>query len=762
MFIFNSHSGQYHSYLKDPGNPYGLGDYEIIDIFVDQQGIVWIGTNWSGLHYFDQRKSHFKHHWNHPLDSNSLNDDIILHLFEDRKGITWIGTRSGGLNRYDSNKGQFQHFLHDPDDPNSLSSNLVQFIYEDSRNKLWVSTSDPSILHQFDQSKKTFKKYRYDHNNPNSLSDGGNFPIFEDSNGVLWISSRDGINRFDPKTEYFKHYLSDKKIRAICEDHQGFLWLGVDRELIRFDPITLEQKEYLSDSKDSTSLNSNSVRCIYESRDSILWVAGDGLIKFDRQTETFRHFTENDGLINNVVGGILEDNNGFLWMQTNKGLAKFDPRLERFYSYDVHDGLQSNEFNGRAFHKSTLNGEMYFGGINGFNVFHPDSIHDNTYVPPVVFTAFRYFNKKDIEGKAIEIKGITAQKEITLDYNENMFTCEFAALNYSNPFKNQYAYNLEGVTDSWIQLGTKRELTFTNLNPGNYTLQIKGSNNNGVWNEEGTSLKITILPPWWQTWWAKTLYIIAAISIILGYIRWRTYSLRTRQKELEQTVTERTAEVVAEKEVSDQLLLNILPAETAEELKQYGSAKAKNYDTVTVLFTDFKDFTMHSERLSAKELVAEIDYCFKAFDLIMDEYNVEKIKTIGDAYMAAAGLPTPNTSNPEDAVKAALAIRDFMQQYKAERESKGRVAFEIRIGVHTGPVVAGIVGIKKFAYDIWGDTVNLAARMETSGEVGKVNVSQSTYEHLQGQPEFSFISRGKINAKNKGEVEMYFVENSEK
>lgn len=213
-----------------------------------------------------------------------------------------------------------------------------------------------------------------------------------------------------------------------------------------------------------------------------------------------------------------------------------------------------------------------------------------------------------------------------------------------------------------------------------------------------------------------------------------------------------------EKNRSEELLLNILPSETAEELKQYGAAEARTYDMVTIIFTDFKEFTQHSEKLSAKELVAEIDHCFKAFDRIIESHQVEKIKTIGDAYLAAAGLPVPNTSHPLDAIQAALAIRDFMLNYQRKRIAEGREAFEVRIGVHSGPVVAGIVGIKKFAYDIWGDTVNLASRMESSGEIGKVNISKSTYELLKNHPEFKFQSRGKIMAKNKGELEMYFVE----
>jgi len=210
-----------------------------------------------------------------------------------------------------------------------------------------------------------------------------------------------------------------------------------------------------------------------------------------------------------------------------------------------------------------------------------------------------------------------------------------------------------------------------------------------------------------------------------------------------------------EKEKSDNLLLNILPEETAEELKTKGNSKARSFEIVTVLFTDFKGFTSMAELLNPGELVAEIDHCFKAFDNIISNYDIEKIKTIGDAYMCAGGLPVANKTNPVDVVRAAIDIRDFMLKLKENRERKNEPFFEIRIGVHTGPVVAGIVGIKKFQYDIWGDTVNIASRMESSGEVGEVNVSGTTYNLIKKK--FECVHRGKIEAKNKGAVDMYFV-----
>ena len=210
-----------------------------------------------------------------------------------------------------------------------------------------------------------------------------------------------------------------------------------------------------------------------------------------------------------------------------------------------------------------------------------------------------------------------------------------------------------------------------------------------------------------------------------------------------------------EKQKSESLLHNILPEEVATELKAKGAADAKLFDEVTVLFTDFKGFTTIAETLTPKELVAEIDECFSAFDQIMEKHNVEKIKTIGDAYMAAGGLPVANTTNAVDVVNAALEIQQFMDQLSLTKKALGKEAFQIRIGVHTGPVVAGIVGVKKFAYDIWGDTVNTASRMESSGEPGRVNISGITHELVKDT--FSCVYRGKIPAKNKGEIDMYFV-----
>ncbi|MDX2306032.1 MAG: adenylate/guanylate cyclase domain-containing protein [Microscillaceae bacterium] len=233
-------------------------------------------------------------------------------------------------------------------------------------------------------------------------------------------------------------------------------------------------------------------------------------------------------------------------------------------------------------------------------------------------------------------------------------------------------------------------------------------------------------------------------------------SLKEANQNLERKVQERTAEVNAQKKEIESLLHNILPEEIAADLRQTGQATPKHYELVTVLFSDFKGFTQLAEKLSPEELIQELNYCFLGFDEIIEKYNLEKIKTIGDAYMCAGGIPVANTSNPVDTVRAAIEMQAFIKRWKQDKEAKGEQSWHLRIGIHTGPLIAGVIGKKKFAYDIWGDTVNLAARMESSGEIDTINISGSTYELVKDH--FHCTYRGKIQAKNKGEVDMYFVD----
>ncbi|MFC1850330.1 two-component regulator propeller domain-containing protein [candidate division CSSED10-310 bacterium] len=479
-----------------------LGDKDVTALFEDKNGVLWIGTWGGGLDKFSPKGEQFKHYKNSPNDSGSLSSDTVWAICEDSRGILWIGTRNGGLNRFDQKKEQFLCYRHDPDDPKSLSDDDISIIYEDTSGHLWIGTWGGG-LNRFNRDKEEFSHYRHNSSDPSSLGNDSVRTIFEDSSGTLWIGTRDGgLNKLDRETETF---------------------------------VSFKNKP-----NDQTSLSSNSVSVIFEDTSGILWIGtqAGGLNKFNRDLGTFRHYTEKNGLTNNTICGVLEDKHGNLWISTNKGLLKFNPREETFKNYDVRDGLQSNKFNMGAFYKNKK-GEMYFGGVNGFNVFDPDNIRDNPHIPPMVLTDFRIFNKSVRPGADSPLeKSISHTTDIILSYKDSVISFEFSALDFTIPEKNQYAYRMEGFHDNWIYGGTNNSATYTNLDPGKYVFRVKGSNNDGIWNQTGTSIAITVSPPPWQTWWAYCLYGLVFLSAISGYIRYKTSThleeLAHQRKELEQ------------------------------------------------------------------------------------------------------------------------------------------------------------------------------------------------------------------------------------
>jgi class 3 adenylate cyclase len=342
----------------------------------------------------------------------------------------------------------------------------------------------------------------------------------------------------------------------------------------------------------------------------------------------------------------------------------------------------------------------------------------------------------------------------SLDYHHNQVTIKYAAAYYNAPEQTTYSTFLEGQDANWSQWSNKPFKEYMNLKEGRYHFKVKARNVYG--NESSEALySFSVQPPWYRTFWAYLFYLICAGFGVWGIAVLYSLRLRRQKNQLEGLVVDRTREIAEEKQKSDNLLLNILPEATATELKNQGFATSRSYDKVSVLFTDFVSFTSISETMTAEELVREIDVCFSAFDAIIEREGIEKIKTIGDAYMCAAGLD-PVLSDPEiRIVRAGLAIRDFISQHNAERSKLNLPFFQIRIGIHTGRIVAGVVGKKKFAFDIWGDTVNIASRIESSSEPDCINVSATTYEFIKNH--FECDHRGMIEAKNKGKLEMYFV-----
>ncbi|MFO7890066.1 MAG: two-component regulator propeller domain-containing protein [bacterium] len=554
MYIFNPHSEKFISY-HNIYNPRSLSNDEIYSIYQDRSNILWIGTD-VGLNKYNQEQKQFLSYQLNSHSANSLNNNIVYSIIEDQAGIIWIGTYGGGLNRFDPVKNQFSFFKHDPQDFKSISNNRVRAVHEDRSGRLWIGTYGGG-LNRFDRKNKDF--FHYQHNSSEQKSISSNFvrTVCEDQYGFLWIGTEKGLNRFNlNQTEFtvFRNQAQDTSslssdfIYSLYEDSYGTLWIGTLKGLNKFNHESKNFTRYLTDPDNPSSLSNNEVLCMYEDSARRFWIGTpSGLNLLDREKETFTYYLIKDGLPNNLIYSILEDSLGRLWLSTNKGLSCFDPETETFRNYDVEDGLQSNEFNIGASCR-TRNGEMYFGGINGFNRFFPDKIKDNPFVPPVVFTDFLINNKsvpigEEVRGRIILDKSITETSNIKLLHKDKVISFKFAALHYAAPEKNCYKYKMVNFDDNWNETGTRRFVTYTNLKPGKYIFRVKGSNADGVWNPEEASVKIQIIPPFWQTKIFQILILIFIGMTVFVTFRIRTYQIRRKNIQLEEQVKKRTWEL---------------------------------------------------------------------------------------------------------------------------------------------------------------------------------------------------------------------------
>jgi ligand-binding sensor domain-containing protein/serine phosphatase RsbU (regulator of sigma subunit) len=651
-------TGKFIHYRNDSNNSNSLPDNWVWPIFEDSRGNLWIGTVRGGVSKFDPITNTFGNFNNDPDDPTSINDNFIFSIYEDRGGIIWIGTNTGGVNYFHPASQVFERYINSPNNKNSLSDNAVLAIHADKEGNYWIGTREGG-LDKFDYSKKTFINYSHNHANPNSLVNNSVLAITEDRSGVLWLGTfSSGMNSFDPRTNTFKAYvnnpndpnsLSDNRVYDILEDREGFIWIGTyGGGLNRFDKSSGKFIVYKHDEKNTTSISSNSVWTMSEDNDGKLWLGtfgggvnifdrtkqiftnfkndpndpsslGDdniirvfkdsnnnmwfgttkGLCRYYRDSKKFKTYREKDGLANDFVYGIVEDNNGNLWLSTNNGLSKFDPKNESFKNYYAEDGLLGNEFNQNAFAKDFKSGRLLFGGPNGLSIFNPDDLKENSYLPPIVFTNYLRYNTDDEEGKPIIEKGISERDSIVLTYKDNIVTIDFAALSFYNNYKNQYRYKLEGFNENWIQLGNNHTITFTNLSPGDYKLRVIGSNNDGVWNENGTTLFIQVQPPWWRTNLAYGIYFVTFFGFLFGVrrveINRREQKAQIRESALRIKATEaekRALEIenqrkTKELEEARKLQLSMLP----KELPQLSNLEIAAFmRTATEVGGDYYDF----------------------------------------------------------------------------------------------------------------------------------------------------------------------------
>ncbi len=532
LMRFDPAKAEYESFRNDPFKPQSINYNGISSIYIDKTGILWVGTAGQGINIYDPKAQKFNllEKINNPL--SRVSGFSVRSLTDDNRGNIWIGTDI--LHLWQRKKNQLISFEKSSDSLNIFGNNLVWMMKITEDRYLWAGTTEG--LFRYDLNNGSSKQFLHKLSDKQGLPQKDVFALLENHKGHLLLLTENYLCRlvdqekgtfdcilYQPKPSY------GQQVRpVIFEDIKQRIWLGTKDGLMLLNTDNETFTVYQNEPDRLTSLSNNLIKSICADPlepERFLWIGTNGGInRLDTETGLFEYFTEAEGLPNNVVYGILPDDEGKLWLSTNKGLSRFDPQNKTFRNYDVKDGLQSNEFNTGAYFRSK-NGELFFGGINGLNYFYPDQVVDNPHIPEVVLTRLKLDDQYITPRTRPDLlkNSIQETTEVRLNYDDDVISFEFAALDFSIPEKNQYAYKLENFNKDWIYAGPIRTATYTNLPPGSYTFRVKASNNDGIWNETGTALNLVITPPWWGTWWAYAIYSLLFFSILLKV---RQYELK--------------------------------------------------------------------------------------------------------------------------------------------------------------------------------------------------------------------------------------------
>ncbi|HMH23599.1 MAG TPA: two-component regulator propeller domain-containing protein [Puia sp.] len=518
------------------GDASSLDEPGVYRIVVDKPGNVWIcGTGINKLDRHLMPVARYKHDVH---DRFSLANDWVYGATEDRNGTLWVATMKG-LDALDKSSGRFRHFRHDPADPSSLANDMTSAVLEDDEGMIWVCSWE-GTLDRLDPATGKFIHY---------IGPKGKFVeagriyhvLYQDRGGIIWIGeASSGVTALDYKKGTIRHYdhdparpegMSDYQANCIWEDHQGFIWIGHGSVATdRLDPGTGRFEHYQFRFGDSSSISSNYVNAIVGDKKGDLWMgtSAGGLCHYEVSTGKFSTYTEKDGLLDNTVTSVVEDDAGNLWLGTGKGICRFSPQTRQFSNFDYPNSPKSDRV--VTFYCKGKNGMLFFkSGNNGLTAMDPALLRPNRYIPPIVITQFKLFNNPRPLCDSPDGSGGKNLQTLALAHDQNFFSFEFSALNYTDPAKNQYAYKLEGVDKDWVYSRTRRSADYTDVAPGAYIFRVKGSNNEGLWNNEGTAIKVMIYPPWWLTWEAWSLYIL--FSIVLLWMIDRRRRARLIEKE---------------------------------------------------------------------------------------------------------------------------------------------------------------------------------------------------------------------------------------
>jgi signal transduction histidine kinase/CheY-like chemotaxis protein/ligand-binding sensor domain-containing protein len=547
--------GKFTTLVNDELNDKSISGNSIHYIYRDKKENMWVGTFSGGVNLFNKNMNNFRHYKHNSLP-NSLSNNLVLCVYEDHSGNLWIGTDGGGLNLFNRKENKFTAFKNSPKNKNSIGGNYVICATEDDDHNLWVGTwaDGISIMNK--------ERTQFRHITTNTKNDKGTissnnvWALHKDKEGKIWIGTfGGGLDVYDPKTGKFTNYkpgtkpqnVSSENVAAFLNDSKGNMWIGTfNGGLNKYDAGTNTFLRYMH-SNENGSLSNNNVTCLYEDKKGNIWLGTYmGLNLWKPATKSFTHYTTKDGLPGEIVFGILEDDDGNLWLSTNMGICRFNPTRNTYKNFTTEDGVQNNEFKPHCAFKSK-SGSFYFGGINGFNEFLPNELEEEDDSAPIYLTKFQIFNKPvsiSSETNKTPLEGeISESKSITLNYNQSVISFEFAALSFSHQKTIQYAYKLEGFNTDWNIVGTKREATYTNLDPGEYVFKVKTIGRNGKWSDQTAEINLIVVPPFWKTWLFYALMAAIIVCSLVGFYYWRTGRMRKQKEALERLVKDRTLEL---------------------------------------------------------------------------------------------------------------------------------------------------------------------------------------------------------------------------
>jgi serine phosphatase RsbU (regulator of sigma subunit)/streptogramin lyase len=542
---FEVSTGRFYSFWADAKDNQQLSSNSASVIFIDNQNIVWIGTNSGGINKYDPNLPAFVHLKTNP-QTTSING-----FAEDKEGNFWIGTDGSGIDHYNIKTGEVYNISNNGK-PDGLSSNGIVCLYTEKSGNLWIGTFGGGLNYYNVKENKFYHYIQGD--KPENLSNNNIYSIVEDDDGKIWIGTLGGgLNVLNKETGEITRYnfktgdetsLSSDFISCIAKDNNGDIWIGTFGGGINL--FIKSTKTFRSFKDTYSNVSNNIISSIFPDSQGVLWIGtgGNGLSYFNRDNNSLASYKSRNSISSNFIKAINEDNQGNLWISTNNGLARLNTKSRTYENFDVHDGLQDFEFRERSTLK-LKSGHLLFGGINGFNLFDPEKIVKNQRLPQVVITDFEIFNQPvQIGEKNSPLQAdVSETKEIELSYNQSVFTIGFTALHYTLSEKSQYAYILTGFDQDWRSVGKERKATYTNLYPGTYYFKVKASNNDGIWNNNPAVLKIIILPPWWLTWWFYTLVLLSIIMVFFLIYQLRTRVLRSQQRVLKVEVEKRTKEL---------------------------------------------------------------------------------------------------------------------------------------------------------------------------------------------------------------------------